>query len=481
MSARKLLLPWLIVVTLLVGWAHTPSGTPAGTARATANLTALDRYVAKPDDAYEYELVNTYEGKGSSGYVFDMTSQRWRSEDEIDRTLWQHWVTVAVPDKVASSTALLLIGSGSNASQAPKGGDANLHGIAHATNAVVARINQIPNQRLTFKDDGRGRSEDSLIAYTWDKYLRTGDEQWPLRLPMTKAVVRAMDTIQAFCASAEGAGHPIDSFVIAGASKRGWTTWTTAVVDNRVVAIIPIVIDLLNIVPSFEHHKAVYGFWAPAINDYVRFNIMDWMGTPEYDALMAIVEPYSYLDRLTMPKLLMNSCGDQFFIPDSAQFYEDDLQGPTWFRYVPNTGHGLDASAYDSVQSFFHAVIAGTEIPTYRWSYPDANTIRVETSAKPTTVKLWQATNPEARDFRLEQLGKAYKATELSDQGGGVYVGHVDTPGEGWRAFMVELTFAGPGDVPFIFTTPVHVVPDEYPHTYQRTDPPPVGFLSKDK
>ena len=477
MAARKIFLLWLVVVALLVGCAHTPSGTPV----ATADLTALDRYVAKPDDAYGYELVNTYEGKSSTGYVFDMASQRWRSEDEIDRTLWRHWVTVAVPDKVTSRTALLIIGGGSDASQAPKGGDAELHRIARATNAVVATIKQIPNQRLTFKDDGRGRSEDSLIAYTWDKYLKTGDEEWPARLPMTKAVVRAMDTIQAFCVSAEGGDHPIDSFVVAGASKRGWTTWTTAVVDNRVVAIVPIVIDLLNIVPSFEHHKAVYGFWAPAINDYVRFDIMDWMGTPEYDALMAIVEPYSYLDRLTMPKLLMNSCGDQFFIPDSAQFYENDLQGPTWFRYVPNTGHGLDASAYDSLQSFFHAVIARVEIPTYRWSYPDVNTIRVETSAKPTAVKLWQATNPEARDFRFDQLGKAYQATELSDQGGGVYVGHVDTPGKGWRAFMVELTFAGPGDVPFIFTTPVHVVPDEYPHTYERTDPLPVGFLSKDK
>jgi len=481
MNSRKAFVLWLAVVALFVGCAHTPVQAPATTAPATTNLTALDRYVAKPDDAYGYELVNTYEGKGSTGYVFDMTSQRWRSEDEIDRTLWRHWVTVAVPDKVTSRTALMIIGGGGNGGKAPKGGDAKLHRIARATHAVVAMVSQIPNQRLTLKDDGKGRSEDSLIAYTWDKYLKTGDEEWPLRLPMTKGVVRAMDTTQTFCATAAGGRNRIDSFVVAGASKRGWTTWTTAAVDKRVVACIPIVIDLLNIVPSFEHHKAVYGFWAPAVNDYVRFDIMDWMGTPEYDALMDIVEPYSYLDRLTMPKLLMNACGDQFFIPDSAQFYENDLQGPTWFRYVPNTGHGLDASAYGSVQSFFHAVAAGIDIPTYRWSYPDANTIRLETAAKPSAVKLWQATNPEARDFRVDKLGKAYQATDLSDQGGGVYVGHVDTPEKGWRAFLVEATFPGPDDVPFIFTTPVHVVPDEYPHTYQRTDPPPVGFLSKEK
>ena len=59
-------------------------------------------------------------------------------------------------------------------------------------------------------------------------------------------------------------------FVVSGASKRGWTTWTTAAVDKRVVAIIPIVIDLLNVEPSFEHHWQAYGFWAPAIKDYVE-------------------------------------------------------------------------------------------------------------------------------------------------------------------------------------------------------------------
>ena len=40
------------------------------------------------------------------------------------------------------------------------------------------------------------------------------------------------------------------------------------------------VIDLLNVEPSFDHHWRAYGFWAPAVKDYEDMKIMRWMGTP---------------------------------------------------------------------------------------------------------------------------------------------------------------------------------------------------------
>ena len=118
-----------------------------------------------------------------------------------------------------------------------------------------------------------------------------------------------MDTITSFCAGTEAGGAKVDSFVVAGGSKRGWTTWTTGAVDKRVAAIIPIVIDVLNIEPSMMHHYAAYGFWAPSIENYTQFKIMDWNGTPEYKALMKIEEPYEYRQRLTMPKFIINASG----------------------------------------------------------------------------------------------------------------------------------------------------------------------------
>ena len=101
--------------------------------------TALDEYIAKPDPAYKFELVRTIPGDGYTAYVLEMASQTWRSDKEVDRTLWKHWVTVIKPDKVASgSTALLFIGGGNNSGGPPAKVDRMVSSIATATNTVAA-------------------------------------------------------------------------------------------------------------------------------------------------------------------------------------------------------------------------------------------------------------------------------------------------------------------------------------------------------
>jgi PhoPQ-activated pathogenicity-related protein len=88
----------------------------------------------------------------------------------------------------------------------------------------------------------------------------------------------------------------------------------------------------------------------------------------------------------------------------------------------------------------------------------------VHCTDKPTEVKLWQATNPEKRDFRLMSLGPAYKSTDLTAQGNGVYVAKIKAPEKGWTASFVELTFPSGGKYQFKFTTAVRVTPDTLPY-----------------
>jgi PhoPQ-activated pathogenicity-related protein len=434
----------------------------------TSPRTALDRYVAAPDPAYAYRVVNTVAGKGYTTAILEMTSQSWLTTNEVDRPVWKHWLTITRPDGATNATALLLIGGGNNDKPAPAEADGSAIKVALATRSVVAELKLVPNQPLVFARDGRKRSEDEIIAYTWDKFLRTGDDKWPARLPMTKSAVRAMDTITSFCALPAGGRLRVDSFVVAGGSKRGWTTWTTAAVDPRVVAIAPIVIDMLNIRPSFIHHWEAYGFYAPAVQDYVELGIMDWEGTKEYRDLMRIEEPYEYRRRLTMPKLMINATGDQFFLPDSSQFYFNDLPGAKYLRYVPNADHSLkDTDAVETLAAWHYAILHHAPLPRFTWTVEGGDSIRVRTVDRPVAVKLWQATNPNARDFRLETIGKAWTASDLKDAGDGVFVAKVPKPEKGWTAFVVELTYRPEGSpAPLTFTTQVKVVPDVLPFKF---------------
>ena len=218
--------------------------------------TALDDYIEKPDDSYSWKIASTKTADGMKTVVVDMVSQTWRTKKDVNRTEWRHWLTVSIPEKATSDIGLLFIGGGYNG-KGPRS-NARAEAIAKATGTVVAQLGMVPNQTLIFHNDGKERTEDDLIGYTWDQFLKTGDPTWPARNPMVKSAVRAMDTMTALLASEDGGGHRLDRFVVAGGSKRGWTTWLTGAVDDRVVAIIPIVIDVLNTDVSMMHHFAAY-------------------------------------------------------------------------------------------------------------------------------------------------------------------------------------------------------------------------------
>jgi PhoPQ-activated pathogenicity-related protein len=442
----------------------------AGTAHAGQD-NALERHVRAPDTAYAYHLVKTLEGDGYRAHVLEMTSQSWRTPEEVDRTVWKHWVTIVVPRSVRHRTALLFVSGGRSTTPAPAEPNPVIARIAAATGAVGVYLQQVPNQPLTFTGEGVPRREDALMAYAWDRYLRSGDATWLPRLPMTKSVVRAMDTVVDFCATQVGGGLSIESFVVAGSSKRGWTTWTTAVVDPRVVAIVPMVIDLLNVETSFRHHYRAYGFWSPAVEEYVALHILDWFGTREFHALQEIEDPYSYRDGLTLPKLIVNATGDPLFLPDSSRFYFDKLKGEKHLRYVPNADHSLDGTdAFDSLLAFFREIVDGVPRPELSWRFEGRTAIRVWTGTKrrPSEVRLWKASNPDARDFRLETIGPQWTATLLEPHADGVYLGRVEQPARGWTAFFVEMTYPGAGNEPLKLTTAVRVVPDTLPHRDPR-------------
>lgn len=452
-----------------------------------AGQTALDAYVAAPDPSFDWYLARTIDGVGYTGYVLNMTSQTWRSPTEVNRTEWQHWMTVIVPDGASIDTGMLYIDAGNNDGHIPTSVDSTMARGAVATNSVVVDLYTVPNQPLIFTDDGQSRREDQIIAYTFDKHLNGGDDNWPLLLPMTKSAVRAMDAVQEFLPAHTGIN--VNNFVVAGGSKRGWTTWLTAAVDSRVTGIIPMVIDLLNTDQQMMHNKTVYegvefgtedGYPA-ALHDYIAYGIPDQfaMSTPEVQALLEIVDPYSYRDRYAdLSKYVLNATGDELFTPDSSHFYYRDLSGEKHLRYYPNTGHSIDGVEDDAFQ-YYQAILDGTDMPEFSWTMENGgSTIRVTTVDAPLGARLWQASNPESRDFRyLDGNGPIWTSSPLSGTNG-EYVAHVPFPESGATAFMIELFFPNAAGDPFVFTTEVSVIVVPEPSTLALLSMALIGLLA---
>lgn len=431
--------------------------------------TALDAYVRTPDEHFNYSLQKTVRGNGYTTYVINLTSQQWLTKEQVDRPIWRHWLTIIEPDKVRSNKALLLIYSGIYGAL-EKG---MMEKIAQDTGSVVACVEPLPEMPLTFTDKN-GKSdplaEDTLIADSWARYLRSGDTKRLVRLPIVKSVVSAMDAVSRFCANDADHKITVDQFVLAGQSKRGWAVWLAASVDKRVVAVIPMVIDILNVVPSLKHQYESYGHWEEAMGDYESAGVLGQINAKQFAELIKIEDPYSYKERLTMPKYIINSADDEFFPPDSSRFYFDDLLGEKYLRYVPNSSHHLyGTDVMRCVESFYWSILEGKVRPRFSWKIQADGSIRLLVIDKPLKVKLWQATNPEGRDFRLHVVGNAWTSKEISETGPGVYIGSVPAPAKGWTAFFLELTYNnGDGSTPLKFTTSVSVVPDRMPFEYRE-------------
>jgi PhoPQ-activated pathogenicity-related protein len=475
-----------------------------GTAVDTLSNDVLREYVYRDDGAYTYSLNTTLNGGSYTAYIIDMTSQIWRSPGEVNRTVWQHWLTIIVPSASFGplrSTAGLVITGSNNSGSPPTELDDETEiaaQLAVATRSVIAVLRNTPNQPLFFPDEFpvRGRTEDDLIAYTYDKFLETGDTDWPLLLPMVKGAVKAMDTVQSFVPAIRS-GAEIDDFMVTGASKRGWTTWLTAAVDDRVSSIIPMVFDALNLDEQMVNHYGAYGFFSQAIYPYNEMEIFQRILTAQGRELGRIVDPYTYIaqGRYNIPILSINSTGDEFFFSDSSQFYIHDLPGPTYLRYIPNSGHGLgleegSMSAPQSIATFYWAQLTGETLPTYSWEVMPDQSIRVQTSTTGLVgVRVWQATNPVTRDFRNLLWDLTWTSTALSPTSPGVYTAAVPIPVSGATAFMIELEYSSSFPqllgLPFasrhIFTTDVVIRTNMPEHAWPYPiDPFPLALASID-
>jgi len=434
----------------------------------------LDSYVARPDPSFDWKVAGLFKGEGYHGVVLDLTSQTWLSAEQTDRSVWKHWLTLAIPDRLTSDKAFLYIGGGANDRAAPGNATPRFAQMAIDTGSVVAELGQVPNQPMRLADTPDvARNEDDIIAYLQARYDAEKNPEALVRLPMVKSGAAAMTAIQQFMKTENRA---IDGFVVAGGSKRGWTTWLVGLEDPRVIGVIPIVINVLDVDATTRHHWEAMGYFSPALGDYINHKLIpDEIGR-KMTVVNNIEDPLVYRGRprMQIPKFIINAVGDEYFPPDNTKFSYHLLPASKRLRMLPNSKHstaGTDIN--ESMTAWYDSLIHNRPTPDYSWTVRDDGALVINAGpVKPTQVLLWQGTNPKARDFRVDSIGpKAFTSSELKPAADGTYIANVEKPAEGFTAYFVELTYPSGMKFPLKFTTEVYVKPDILPYRWEDARP----------
>jgi PhoPQ-activated pathogenicity-related protein len=437
----------------------------------------IDKYVYTPDKSFSYTIVKTEQFGEVSVTMFNVTSQTWLNDKLVNHPVWTHYLTIAVPQDVqAKDQALLFIEGGSN-TKVPQMNNPLQLLMSQNTHSITAWLYGVPNEPLTFYNDTVDkRTEDAIIAYTWDKFFQTKDPYWLARFPMVKASVRALDIVQEFVK--KQLDLDIKTFTVAGASKRGWTAWLVAAVDKRVSTVVPMVIDVLNIQPVFKHiYDSICG-WPESMQDYVKQGITNYVNKPEFLELGDQVDPLSYIERLVdVEKMMVNAGNDQFFWPDDSTYSFPKIPGTKKrLRYVPNAEHSLAGTDVPfTTASYYYARLYNVALPDYTFSQEFTATgaslsVTVTNGKVPSQVNLWQITNEKARDFRIDTIGRTWSSSALNPVSSNTWNATIVNPTSGYRAFFIELVFANYFEgvtLPALkFTTSAYITPNTFPNCH---------------
>lgn len=415
--------------------------------------TALKSYINNGDTSYKWEIKDAYYANGVTRYNVLLTSQTWRE------FVWKHQLTVFVPDEIKYDGALFFITGGS-----VKDGEPNWNSndgywprfemISKENNAVTAMIRQVPNQPIIGK-----MTEDELISYTLHNFKADNDYSWPLLFPMVKSAIRGLDAVQEIVK--EKRGLDITRFITSGASKRGWTTWLTSAIDDpRVEAIGPMVIDMLNMPATLDYQYKTYGDYSVQIQDYTKLGIVQDLDSKSGLELRQMIDPYSYRNKMTVPKLLFIGTNDEYWTLDAMKFYWNDIPGKNMIHVVPNAGHNLGggAQAFDALNGFFAYTLQRKAYPVVDWSTTSSSLgtqIKIDAPKEGFEgASLWFTTSSD-KDFR----NNFWNDSRVRNTDGETFTVSVPNPGKGYYGFYVSLRYKNPnGNGNFLVSTRTFII-----------------------
>lgn len=394
--------------------------------------TMLFDFLDVPDPAFSWKETPGF----GSVRCFELVSQWWQAQE------WKHTLWLMEPqERVANGVGLLLI----TGDEVVERDLPYAHVLCNMTGLPTAVLFQIPNQPLF----GELR-EDDLIAHSFAKYIETEDPSWPLLFPMTRAAIRAMDAVQEITASTQ---NPIERFVVTGASKRGWTTWLAAATgDRRILGIAPQVYDNLNLPLQMRAQELYWGGPSPMLDDYTRRALQSLSDTDAGQALTLGVDPYSYISRIKVPKLIINGANDPYWTVDALSRYWDELHGPKNCLVVPNAGHELGDGvlAAKALGIFARHTAHNKMLPALEFEMKGSTAVIKAVGA--TGVRLWSAQSP---DMHFDDKQWSVVVSRTTGTGNTGLRFDLPTPRHN-EALLVTAEF-GPDDGRYLLSSPVHL------------------------
>jgi PhoPQ-activated pathogenicity-related protein len=168
-----------------------------------------------------------------------------------------------------------------------------------------------------------------------------------------------------------------------------------------------------------------------------------------------MMDPYTYRQQLTLPKLLIHGTNDRYWVVDALKNYWGDLVGPKYVLQVPNAGHDLNGGrdlALSTLGVFFRHAASGETLPQIEWrhgrSQEGALRLELRSDVEPKGVRLWTAHAP-TKDFR-----EAKWSPQPVPDDGERFVAVIPRPAEGHVAFYGELQFEHEG-LPYSLCTTI--------------------------
>ena len=227
-----------------------------------------------------------------------------------------------------------------------------------------------------------------------------------------------------------------------------------AATDNRVRAVVPMVIDVLNMSAQMDYQRATWGELSDEIRDYSSLDLPNHLKTERGAALLSAVDPFSYRRQLTQSKLIVLGTNDRYWPLDALNLYWSGLPEPKRVLYVPNQGHRLQdlGRVMGAVTAAHRYAAAGKPLPSATWSFatsPRTLGIQVKPDRPVRRVVIWSARG-DTLDFRDAR----WSSSECTQKQGG-YACSSARSEKGYTAVFAETTFSDGDDLSFSTSTTV--------------------------